>query len=150
MNEPIFWGIQRSNAKNSVIIWDWTDDWRTLQTAVKQERLYGIVMLDQFADGAAEKLRKYMVTDGIHWSRSEAACPYNRMRNTFNPTVEWLRDAIDEAAFWVAAIETDAITQILCDHSQLDQALELVDSYPEFTYIFYHFAYADPNILIDS
>ena len=131
-------------------ICDWTDNWYTLDAVEANDRLYGIVMIDQFADDAAAELRRCMSTDGILGFRLGAACPYDRMWETFDPSVEWLRDAIDETEFWEAAVETDAAVQILCDHTQLDQALELVETYPELTYLFDHFAHADADTPTDK
>lgn len=131
-------------------ICDWTDNWYTLQVAKEHDRLYGIVMLDPFVDDAADQLRRCMATDGILGVRLGAACPYDRMWETFDPSVTWLRDAVNETEFWKTAVETDAVVQILCDHSQLDQALALVEAYPELTYLFDHFAHADPETSIDT
>ncbi|MFC4440281.1 MULTISPECIES: L-rhamnono-1,4-lactonase [Natrialbaceae] len=131
-------------------ICDWTDNWYTLQTAAEYDRLYGIVMLDPFADDAAERLRRCMDTEGILGFRLGAACPSDEMWERFDPDVTWLRDAIEETGFWEAALETDAVVQILCDHGQLDQAIELVERYPELTYLFDHFAHADPETPTDD
>lgn len=126
-------------------ICDWTDNWYTLEAAAMYDRLYGIVMLDPFADDAADQLRRCMATDGILGVRLCAACPYDEMWETFDPSVTWLQEAVEETAFWEAAVETDAAVQILCDHSQLDQALELIERYPDLTYLFDHFAHASPD-----
>jgi predicted TIM-barrel fold metal-dependent hydrolase len=131
-------------------ICDWTDNWYTIEAVEQSDRLYGIVMVDPFADDAGDHLRECMATDGIIGVRLGAACPYDRMWETFDPSVTWLRDAIDETDFWEAAVETDAAIQILCDHRQLDQALELVRSYPELTYLFDHFAHAGPDTPTDE
>ncbi|WP_276257136.1 amidohydrolase family protein [Halomontanus rarus] len=127
-------------------ICDWTDNWYTEQVAAEFDELYGIVMLDQFADGAADELRRSMAVDGILGFRLGAICPYDRMWETFDPDVTWLRDAIDETEFWEAARETDAVVQILIHHDQLEQAIELVETYPDLTYAFDHFGHADPAI----
>ena len=131
-------------------ICDWTDNWYTLEAVERNDRLYGIVMLDQFATGAADRLRKCMAVDGVLGFRLGAACPYDAMWETFDPSVDWLRDAIEEEAFWEVAVEADAVVQILCDHTQLDQALELVETYPELTYLFDHFAHAGPDVSTDA
>ncbi|MCU4742583.1 amidohydrolase family protein [Natronoglomus mannanivorans] len=127
-------------------ICDWTDNWYTEQVASEFEDLYGIVMLDQFADGAADELRRSMAVDGVLGFRLGAICPYDRMWETFDPDVSWLRDAIDETEFWDAARETDAVVQILIHHDQLEQAIELVETYPDLTYAFDHFGHADPTV----
>jgi len=131
-------------------ICEWTDNWYTRRVAAEHDRLHGIVMLDPFADDAVTHLRECMQTDGVLGFRLGAACPYDQMWETFDPSVSWLRDAIGETEFWETAVELDATVQILCDHSQLDQALELVAAYPELTYLFDHFSHADPETPTDS
>lgn len=131
-------------------ICEWTDNWYTRKAVEGSDRLYGIVMIDQFADGAADRLRENMAVDGILGFRLGAACPYDQMWETFDPDVDWLSDAIEEDAFWTAATETDATVQVLCDHTQLDQALELVETFPELTFLFDHFAHAGPDVSTDS
>ena len=126
-------------------ITDWTDNWYTVKAAEENDRLTGIAMIDQFADGAADELRRLMAHDGMLGFRLGAVCPYDEMWERFDYDETWLRDAIEEEAFWEAAIETDAIVQILAHTSQLDQALELVEAYPELRYTFDHFAHADAS-----
>lgn len=127
-------------------ICEWTDNWYTVKAATEYDRLSGIVMVDQFAVGAADRLRNLMANDGIIGFRLGAICPYDRMWETFDPSVEWLRDAIDETEFWAVARETDALVQILAHVEQLDQVLELVETYPDCTYLLDHFSHADPAI----
>jgi len=129
---------------------EWTDNYYTRAVAAEHDRLYGIVMVDPFAEGAADHLRECMAVDGVVGVRLGAACPYDRMWETFDPGATWLRDAVAETAFWEAAVETDAAVQILCDHRQLDQALALVEAYPELTYLFDHFAHAGPETPTDE
>ncbi|GKZ15187.1 amidohydrolase family protein [Haladaptatus sp. T7] len=126
-------------------ICEWTDNWYTIRATAEYDRLSGIVMIDQFADDAVANLRSAMANDGVLGFRLGAICPYDRMWETFDPTVDWLRDVIDETEFWQAARETDATVQILAHVDQLDQVLELVDAYPELTYLLDHFSHADPS-----
>ncbi len=130
-------------------ICEWTDNYYTLEAAA-HDRLYGIVMLDPFADDAAAHLRQCMDHEGVLGFRLGAACPYDAMWEQFDPSVTWLRDAVAETEFWEAAVEKSATVQILCDHGQLDQALELVDAYPDLTYLFDHFAHAGPETPTDE
>lgn len=131
-------------------ICDWTDNWYTVQAAAEHDRLYGIVMVDPFADDAAAQLRQCMDTEGVIGVRLGAACPYDGMWQTFDPSTTWLRDAIGETEFWNAVDEMNAAVQILCDHRQLDQALELVETYPDVSYLFDHFAHAGPDTPTDE
>jgi len=84
-----------------------------------------------------------MSHDGMLGFRFGVMCPYDRMWETFDHDETWLRQAIEEESFWHAAVETDAVVQILAHTSQLDQALELVEAYPDLRYTFDHFAHAD-------
>ncbi|WP_324760756.1 amidohydrolase family protein [Haloarcula sp. GH36] len=131
-------------------ICDWRDNWYTLKVAAEFDRLSGIVMLDPFAEDAPAHLRECLETDGIRGFRLGAACPYDRMWETFEPDTTWLRESLRETEFWEAAVEMDAVVQILCDHSQLDQALEVVEAHPELTYLFDHFAHAGPETPTES
>lgn len=127
-------------------ICQWTNNAYTLECVEEFDRLSGIVMLDQFADGAADRLRSAMAVDGILGFRLGAICPYDRMWETFDPTVSWLREAIDETAFWEAARETDALVQLLAHVDQLEDVIELVETYPDLSYALDHFCHADPAI----
>jgi len=129
---------------------EWTDNYYTRRVAAERDRLYGIVMVDPFAADAAGHLRECMAVDGVLGVRLGAACPYDRMWETFDPSAAWLREAVEETAFWEAAVETDAVVQILADHRQLDQVLELVEAYPGLTYLFDHFAHAGPATPTDE
>ena len=123
----------------------WTDNRYTVECVEEHDRLSGIVMLDPFADGAAERLREHMAVDGILGFRLGALCPSDRMWETFEKDVTWLRDAIEEEPFFEAARETDALVQILAHVEQLDQVIELVETYPGLSYALDHFCHADPD-----
>lgn len=127
-------------------ICEWTDNWYTVEAVTTHDRLHGIVMIDQFSDNASDTLRELMDYDGILGFRLGAICPYDQMWETFDPTVDWLRSAIDRSDFWDAARETDAVVQILAHVDQLDQVLELVETYPDLTYLIDHFSHAEPNV----
>ncbi|UHQ98807.1 amidohydrolase (plasmid) [Natrinema zhouii] len=127
-------------------ICEWTDNAYTIECVEDHDTLSGIVMLDQFADGAADRLRSQMAVDGVLGFRLGAICPYDRMWETFDPDVDWLRDAIDETEFWDAARETDALVQLLAHVDQLEQVIELVETYPELSYALDHFCHADPSV----
>lgn len=125
-------------------IGEWTDNWYTVEAA-EHDRLSGVVMVDQFAPDAADRLRDLLANEGIIGFRLGAICPYDRMWETFDPSAEWLRQAIGETEFWDAARETDAVVQILAHVEQLDQVVELVETYPDLTYLVDHFSHADPS-----
>lgn len=145
--EELLADMDRAGIDDAVVvgypITDWTDNWYTIEAAQSSDRLSGIAMLDQFGDDAAERLREIMAHDGLLGFRLGAVCPYDRMWETFDYDQTWLRDAIDETEFWEAAVETDAIVQILAHTSQLEQVQELVEAYPELRYTLDHLAHAD-------
>jgi predicted TIM-barrel fold metal-dependent hydrolase len=124
-------------------ITNWTDNWYTVTAAEANERLYGIAMVDQFADDAADQLHELMRYDHMVGFRLGAVCPYDEMWERFDYEVTWLREAIEEDAFWTGVRETDALIQLLAHTSQVDIALELVEAYPDLAYAFDHFAHAD-------
>lgn len=127
-------------------ICEWTDNWYTVRCVERHDPLYGVVMVDLFADDAPTKLQDLMTVEDVIGVRLGAACPYDGMWERFDETATWLRDAIDRADFWEAAIDTDALVQILAHEAQLDQALELVETYPELTYVFDHYGQTDPAV----
>ncbi|MDJ1433224.1 amidohydrolase family protein [Halostagnicola sp. A-GB9-2] len=127
-------------------ICEWTDNHYTLECVEANDRLSGIVMLDQFADGAADRLRDRMAVEGVLGFRLGAICPYDRMWETFDPSVSWLRESIEETSFWEAARDTDALVQILADIDQLEDVIELVETYPDLRYALDHFCHADPTV----
>jgi predicted TIM-barrel fold metal-dependent hydrolase len=124
-------------------ICDWTDNSYTVQVAGAFDRLKGIVMIDPFADDAARTLRETVSRDGVVGFHLGAVCPNDEMWQTFDYEETWLREAIAEEVFWEAALEQDAVVQILVHTSQLDQVLELVETYPELRYTLDHWCHAD-------
>jgi predicted TIM-barrel fold metal-dependent hydrolase len=147
--EALLADMDRVGVEEAVVVGypvvDWTDNWYTEQVAAAHDRLHGVVMLDPFAEGAAERLRDAMATDGVLGVRLGAICPRDRMWETFDPSVTWLRDALSETAFWTAAAETGAAVQVLAHHEQLDQVQDLVERHPDLTYLLDHFAHAGPE-----
>jgi predicted TIM-barrel fold metal-dependent hydrolase len=119
----------------------WTDNWYTVQVVEEYDRFTGVVMIDQFADDAIDQLEELMSVDGILGFRLGAGCPYDRMWQRFDPTVDWLLDAIDEEAYWEAAEALDAAVHIWTLPPQLDQVVEFVETYPELTYVIDHHSY---------
>jgi len=121
----------------------WTDNWYTVKSAEENERLSAVVMIDQFAANAANRGRDLLSHDSVLGFRLGAVCPYDEMWERFDYDQTWLLDVIKEEAFWAAARDTDALVQIMAHTSQLNQALELVEMYPDLAYVFDHFAHAD-------
>lgn len=119
----------------------WTDNWYTVKAVREHDPLYGVVMIDQFADDAVETLEELMSVEGIVGFRLGAGCPYDEMWQKFDPTVDWLLDAIDEEEYWAAARDLDAPVHIWTLPPQLDQVVEFVDAYPDLTYVLDHHSY---------
>lgn len=148
-SETLLHDMDRIGVDEAVVvgypICEWTDNWYTVRAASEYDRLYGVVMLDPFADDAAVQLREAMAVDGVVGVRIAPICPSDRMWETFDPSADWLAAAADETAFWTTARETDALVQVLAHRTQLDQVLEFVDRYPELTYAFDHMGHPDPE-----
>lgn len=123
----------------------WEDNVYVVSVASNHDRLSGIVMVDPFATNAASVLREYLTVDDVLGFRLGAICPRDKMWETFDPESDWLRNAINQQAFWDTAQEEDAVVQILAHVDQLDQVVELVRNYPDLTYLIDHVAMARPE-----
>ena len=124
----------------------WIDNWYTVQAVREYDRLTGVVMIDQFADDAVETLEELMGIDDIIGFRLGAGCPYDQMWQRFDPTVDWLLDAIDEKTFWAAARDLNVAVHIWTLPPQLDQVLEFVETYPDLTYVLDHHSYVRGDV----
>ena len=131
----------------------WLDNWYVEKVAREQERLYGIALLDPFADDAADELRRLMAVDDVVGFRLAPVYPRDAMYEV-DPgrTVEtdWLRDAIDQQAFWEACAETGASVNLLAHYTQLDQVQALVEAYPDLSYVVDHFGRAGADVPIND
>lgn len=119
----------------------WTDNYYTVKAAEEHDRLTAVVMIDQFADDAIDTLYELMGIDGVVGIRLGAGCPYEQMWSNFDPTADWLPDAIDEVEFWEAAEALDAPVHIWSLPPQIEQVLEFVEAYPDLTYVLDHHLY---------
>jgi len=124
----------------------WTDNWYTVQVAEAYDRLSAVVMIDQFADDAVGTLEELMAVDDVVGIRLGAGCPYDRMWQRFDPTVDWLLDAIDEEEYWAAVADLDAAVHVWTLPPQLDQVIEFVEAYPELTYVLDHHSYVRGDV----
>jgi predicted TIM-barrel fold metal-dependent hydrolase len=131
---------------------DWQDNTYILESVREHDHLAGIVMLDPFADDAADRLRELMSEPDVIGFR--IGCIYPRdhmwMDHYFDPGQEWLLDAIDETDFWDAARETDALVQLFAHREQLPQVTRLVDAHPDLTYAVDHLAHVDTTVPPDE
>lgn len=131
----------------------WLDNWYVETVTREYDRLYGIALLDPFADDAADELRRLMAIDGLIGFRLATVFPQDRMYEV-DPadTVQndWLHEAINEPAFWDACAETGASINLLSHYEQLDQVQALVESYPDLTYVIDHVGRAGPDVPTDD
>jgi predicted TIM-barrel fold metal-dependent hydrolase len=125
---------------------EWTDNWYTVEAATEYDRLLGVGLVDPFADDAADRLRALMDNEGVLGVRLGGAWPADGMWRTHDYDATWLRESVAESEFWTAATETDALVQITVHYSQYDQALALVEAYPDLTYVIDHFGFARPPV----
>lgn len=132
---------------------DWLDNWYVEHVAREYDRLYGIALLDPFADDAADELRRLMSIDDVVGFRLAPVYPRDAMYEVDpGETVEttWLRDAVDETEFWEACAETGASVNLLAHYSQLDQVQALVEAYPDLSYVVDHFGRAGADVAVDD
>jgi predicted TIM-barrel fold metal-dependent hydrolase len=129
----------------------WEDNGYTIQAVEAHDRLSGIGLVDPFAEDAADQLEALLSTDGVFGVRLGPLFPReDRWNEDPTPESTWLRDAIDERAFWERARSRDATIQLLVHHTQLDQVADLVETYPDLTYVIDHLARADPSLAPDG
>lgn len=126
-------------------ITDWRDNWYVHKAVIEHDELNGVVLLDPFAEDATMKLRESMAIDGILGFRLGVIHEYDAMWSQESPKANWLLDAIDKTDFWETVRQTNAIVQLLVHYDQLNQVLELVQEYPDLTYIVDHLARVDPE-----
>ena len=131
----------------------WLDNWYVKKVAREYDRLYGIGLVDPFADDAVLTLEDLMAVDGLVGFRLATVYPRAGMYEV-DPaeTVEttWLLDAIDETEFWEACAATDATVTLLSHYTQNDQIQKLVETYPDLTYVIDHFGRADASVPLDD
>lgn len=123
---------------------EWTDNWYTVKAATEYDRLLGVVLVDPFADDGADTLRALRDEEGVIGFRLGGAWPADGMWRNHDYEADWLEDTIAETEFWETARETDALVEITVHYSQFDQALALVDAYPDLTYVVDHFGMTQP------
>lgn len=131
----------------------WLDNWYVETVAREYDRLYGVALLDPFAENAAGELRRLMAIDDLVGFRLAPVFPRDAMYEVDpGETVQtdWLRDAIDETAFWEACAETGASVNLLAHYTQLDQVQALVETYPELSYVVDHFGRAGADVAVDD
>lgn len=126
----------------------WSDNSYTVRAISDSDRLYGIVLIDQFGPSPAETLRSYMAEPGVVGFRVAAMCERTQMWRGFDHDADWLLETIEDETFWETAIDTGAIVQLLLHYTQLDQARELLASFPELTCLIDHVARAGPDVAI--
>jgi predicted TIM-barrel fold metal-dependent hydrolase len=119
----------------------WTDNYYTVKAVENNDELTAVVMIDQFADDAIEKLEQLMGTDGVVGIRLGVGCPYDEMWSNFDPSANWLPEAAEEEEFWAAVEALDAPVHIWSLPAQIDQVIDFVDRYPELTYVLDHHLY---------
>lgn len=131
----------------------WLDNWYVKEVAREYDRLYGIGLLDPFADDAADALRDLLAVDDVVGFRLATVYPRDEMYE-IDPgdtvQTDWLRDAVGETDFWEACAETDAAVTLLAHYQQSDQIQDLVDAYPDLTYVVDHFGRAEASVPRDD
>lgn len=131
---------------------NWEDSgWYVSQIVGEFDNLYGIVLLDIFAEDAADQLRAMMAADGVIGLRIGTNFPRDREKQWDNdyldPDADWLYDFLDDGEdFWEAAVETDAHVELHTTIHQFDQVEQVVESYPELTFTIDHLGFLTTEI----
>jgi len=131
----------------------WLDNWYIKKIASEYNRLYGIGLIDPFADDAVNTIHDLMTVDDVIGFRLATVFPRDSMYEVDSSSTtetDWLLDAIDETDFWEACADTDATVTLLSSYKQNDQVQELVDVYPELTYVIDHFGRAGIDVPPDD
>jgi predicted TIM-barrel fold metal-dependent hydrolase len=127
---------------------DWTDNRYVVEAVQRHEELVGgIVMLDPFADDAADRLGDLLATPGVLGVRIGVIYPREHMwqDDYFDPGESWLPDAVEQRAFWETAREADGLVQLFAHRDQLAQVATLADAYPDLPVLVDHLAHVDPS-----
>lgn len=147
--EDLLADMDRAGVDQAVVvgfpICEWTDNWYTHEAVTEHEALLGIGLVDPFAPSSEARLRELLAPPDMVGFRLGPVYARDARWRREDPSATWLRDAADETAFWNAAREEDAIVQLLCHHSQLEQVTHLVERYPDLTYVVDHLARVDPD-----
>jgi predicted TIM-barrel fold metal-dependent hydrolase len=140
--EALLADMDRQRVDEAVVVGypivEWTDNWYTVEAATEYDRLQGVVMLDHFGEDAVERAAETLAAEGVVGMRLSPGQQYEYMWRAA-PTDEratWLPDAVEEAAFWEVAREEDSVVTISVGAGHLDEVLDLVETYPDLTYVF--------------
>lgn len=131
---------------------NWEDsDWYISEIVDEHDRLYGIGIVDVFADDAAETLRSFMAIDGNLGFRIGTNFPGERDKQWDNdyldPEADWLPESLSKQEdFWATAVDTGAHVQLHTSILQFDQIEELVEAYPELDYTVDHLGFLSTDL----
>lgn len=123
---------------------DFDDNWYVTDAVGRHERLHGVALVDPLQKNAATTLRGLMDVDGMLGVRLGVNSPHDTLWHDFDSGATWLRDAVDERAFFCAARETGAVVHLLADVDQLALVEELVATYPQISFVVDHLMRPDP------
>ena len=109
------------------------------------DEMYGIILLDYFADDIAAQVDDVMAIENLLGFRFGAAMQWGTMWQDAIEGDSWIIDpGLD--AFWEAIEGHDAPqVQMLLNAPQLPEAQQVIDAHPSVTFVLDHLAWPDPQ-----
>lgn len=113
------------------------------------DRLYGVSLVDFFADDAPEMVERAVGHDRLLGVRMHAPFEYAEIPTDLNPTADWiLDDAIDPV--WDVLADRDACMFVFPKATQLEMVAELADRHPDVSLVVDHMAWPDESTAPDE
>jgi L-fuconolactonase len=117
--------------------------------ATHPDRLYGIGLVDFFADDVRTRLRSVLDHDRMLGVRMHAALAYDDAPTELDRTGDWiLDDALAPA--WTELAALDACVFVFPKAQQLGSVARLADTHPDVTFIVDHMAWPDETTNPDT
>lgn len=112
-------------------------------------RLWGVRIMDLFADDADERLRRVVGHDRMLGVRMHTCLEYDAIPAELNRDATWILD--DELApVWKTAADLGTPVFVFPKAQQLDAVADLADAHPDVTLVVDHMAYPDDTTAPDE
>jgi L-fuconolactonase len=117
--------------------------------ATHPDRLYGVGLMDFFADDVRERLRTVLDNDRMLGVRMHASLEYDDAPTKLDRNAEWiLDDALTPA--WEELAALDACVFVFPKAEQLRSVVKLADTHPDVTFVVDHMAWPDETTNPDT
>lgn len=117
--------------------------------AAHPDRLWGVGIMDFFADDAPDRLRTLVSHDRLLGVRMHAALSYDPIPTDVDRESEWILD--DRLApVWAVAAESDACVYLFPKAQQLGAVERVAERYPDVTLVVDHMAWPDETTTPDD